>query len=160
MKPRALQPSFCLTIPLSKPQGIMSFICPWDRTRTQTYPFYFFNMYLFLRENEREHKWGRDRERERERIPSSVRPDTGLELMKCEITTWAEIKSWTLNQLSHSGALKTHLFLNILLLAGSLLINHFLSSWTCQPFSLVFLSVLRCHFAHTFHGTDSLTNIL
>ena len=31
-------------------------------------------------------------------------PDAGLDLMNYEIMTWAEIKSWTLNQLSHPGA--------------------------------------------------------
>ena len=49
------------------------------------------------------------RERERERIPSRLRvvstePDTGLHLMNHEIMSWAEIKSRTLNRLSHPGA--------------------------------------------------------
>ena len=48
-------------------------------------------------------------ERERERIPSrlhafSAEPDIGLELRNGEITTWAETKSWMLNQLSHPGS--------------------------------------------------------
>ena len=44
---------------------------------------------------------GRGRER-REKIPSrlyaiSTEPDVGLELMNCEITTWAETKSQMLS---------------------------------------------------------------
>ena len=51
----------------------------------------------------------RERERGRERIPSrfhtiSTEPYVGLDLTNCENTTWAEIKSQTLNQLSHPGA--------------------------------------------------------
>ena len=50
----------------------------------------------------------RGRERGRERIPSklwavSTQPDAGLKPKKHEIMTRAEIKSWTLNQLSHPG---------------------------------------------------------
>ena len=53
--------------------------------------------------------WEGRRDRERERIPSrlpadSVEPDAGLELTKGGITTGAEIKSQTLNCLSHPGA--------------------------------------------------------
>ena len=49
------------------------------------------------------------RERKRERIPSwlhnvSTEPDVGLDLMICEILTWAKIKSRMLNWLSHQGA--------------------------------------------------------
>ena len=49
------------------------------------------------------------REREGERLPSrfhaaSAEPDARLKLMNCEIMTSAEIKSQTLNQLSHPGA--------------------------------------------------------
>ena len=56
------------------------------------------------------HKQGKGkRERKEERIPSrlhavSTEPDVGLELTNHEIMTWAEIKSLTLNQLSHPGA--------------------------------------------------------
>ena len=44
----------------------------------------------------------------KKRTPSSLcavstEPDTGLEPMKYEIITWAEFKSWTLNQLSYPG---------------------------------------------------------
>ena len=51
-------------------------------------------------------------ERKGERIPSRLcavgsEPNMGLELMNHEIMTRAYIKSWTLNQLSHPGALKT-----------------------------------------------------
>ena len=44
-------------------------------------------------------------EREGERkIPSRLRTDSlGLDLMNREIMTWAEIKSPTLNRLSHPG---------------------------------------------------------
>ena len=37
--------------------------------------------------------------------------DPGLELTSGEIMTWAEIKSWMLNQLSHPGAPHCPLFL-------------------------------------------------
>lgn len=55
------------------------------------------------------------RERERERIPSrlrtaSIEPGSGLELTNCEILTWAAIKSWTLNQLSHPDTPLSQLF--------------------------------------------------
>ena len=48
------------------------------------------------------------RERGRERIPGrlcavSAEPNAGLELMNCEIMTWAETKSQMLNRLSHPG---------------------------------------------------------
>ena len=44
----------------------------------------------------------------RERILSSLRavstePDMGLKPTNCEIMTWTETKSWTLNWLSHPG---------------------------------------------------------
>ena len=41
---------------------------------------------------------------ERESHADSVEPNTGLDLTNCEIMTSVEIKSWTLNQLSHPGA--------------------------------------------------------
>ena len=48
-------------------------------------------------------------ERQRERIPSrlhavSTEPEAGIDPTNHEITTRVEIKSWTLNQLSHPGA--------------------------------------------------------
>ena len=54
---------------------------------------------------------GSERGREKERIPSrlhttSTEPDARLELVNCEIMTWAKIYSQMLNQLSHPGALK------------------------------------------------------
>ena len=60
------------------------------------------------RGRERGRERERERERERRRIPSrlcavSVEPNEGLDLTNCEIVTSAEIKSWTLNQLSHPG---------------------------------------------------------
>ena len=51
-------------------------------------------------------------EREREGIPSRLHtvhaePNVGLEPTNCEIVTWAKIKSWMLNWLSHSGITKS-----------------------------------------------------
>ena len=51
----------------------------------------------------------------RKRIPSKLptvgtEPDVGLQLMNLEIMTQAEIKSWTLNQLSYPGALENCYF--------------------------------------------------
>ena len=43
------------------------------------------------------------RGRERESCTVSTEPAVGLDLTNREITTWAEIKSWTLNWLSHPG---------------------------------------------------------
>ena len=50
----------------------------------------------------------RERERETERILSRLyavgtEPNVGLDLMNCEIMSWAEIKSQPLNRLSHPG---------------------------------------------------------
>ena len=66
------------------------------------YLFYFFKFIWFWeRERERERdstpEGGGEEQRGRERIPS---PDAGLG----EIMTWAQIKSWMLNWLSHPGA--------------------------------------------------------
>ena len=71
--------------------------------------------YLFIL-RDREKEWERESEweclhalgRGRERIPSrcqAVRaePAAGLDLTNCEIMTWAEMKSRTLNQMSHPG---------------------------------------------------------
>ena len=73
---------------------------------------FFKNVYVFI---------SREREWEKERIPSrlhtvSPEPDVGLELMNHEIMTRAETKSWTLNQLSHSGAPKRKILNNNLTL--------------------------------------------
>ena len=67
---------------------------------------------LFLRERVGEGQ----RERRRETIPSnlhaaSTKPDMGLEVLNHEIMTSAKIKSWTLNRLSHPGALVALKFL-------------------------------------------------
>ena len=66
------------------------------------------NIYLFLREKKSANR-GRA-ERGRHRILSrfhtiSMEPDTGLKPMNRKIMTWAKIKSWTLNWLSHPGTL-------------------------------------------------------
>ena len=61
----------------------------------------YFSVYLFLRE--RAHKYGRGREREREtecEAGSSLcaicsEPNAELELMNCEIMTWAEVRCLT-----------------------------------------------------------------
>ena len=54
------------------------------------------------------HKWGRGRETGRERIPDrlcavSTEPNVGLKFTNREIMIQAEIKSQTLNRLSHPG---------------------------------------------------------
>ena len=66
-----------------------------------------FKVYLCW-ERERAGEEQRERDRERERIPSrlhtvSAEPDAGLKPMNHEITTWAEVKSQTLNWMSHPG---------------------------------------------------------
>ena len=72
--------------------------------------FYFLVFILFyfiLRERERDHahvcvsRGGAERGREKGREnPKQV----GLHPMNCEIKTWAEIKSWMLNGLSHASS--------------------------------------------------------
>ena len=62
--------------------------------------------------------WG-----ERERIPSRLRPvstepNAEFEFTSHEIMTWAEIKSWTLNQLSHPGAPRMN-FYNVIIFCAS-----------------------------------------
>ena len=83
----------------------------WKRgmTANQLQEFFFKFIYLFW-QRERAGEGQRERHRERQRIPSrlwviSAEPDTGLHLTSVihEITTWADIKSWTLNQQSHPG---------------------------------------------------------
>ena len=70
------------------------------------YGTYFFLLMFILREHVSERGKGRER---RERIPRGsctqcTEPDTGLHLTNLEIMR-AEIKSQTLNRLSHAGAL-------------------------------------------------------
>ena len=80
--------------------------------------FIFLKCILILREKERkqalwerERKRERGRERGRKRIPSRLCADSiGRKLMNCEIIAWAKIKSWMLNQLSHSGAPRKYLY--------------------------------------------------
>ena len=78
-------------------------------------PFSFFVLNIFLnfiyfeREGESASREGAERERGRERIPRrlhavSREPRAGLKLMNREIMTWAQIKSRTLNWLSHPSA--------------------------------------------------------
>ena len=73
------------------------------------------------RERERERDHGGGEERGRDRTPRrclTVRaePNAGLDLTNREIMTWAKIKSWTLNRLSHPGAPVQWLFKNFFLL--------------------------------------------
>ena len=79
----------------------------WRQRTTHQFLQFFLNLF-----RERESMWAGEGQRERERrqrIPSrlstvSAEPHTGLDPMNCEITTWAEVKSWMLNWLSHPGA--------------------------------------------------------
>ena len=64
-------------------------------------------LFIYFREKKRErerpcvHRWG-EGQRERKRISSGLPTEHGA---RCwEILTWAKIKSWTLNWLSHPGA--------------------------------------------------------
>ena len=103
------QPSVC-SLPLRVSHGLLP--SPFPPFHIFIYFLFVFNVYyLFLRETES--KWGRGRETGRERIPSSLctvstEPDAGLEPMTHDIMTWAEIKSWMLDQLSRPGT--PHLF--------------------------------------------------
>ena len=70
--------------------------------------FYFFNFFLKCIYFARQREQRRGRDKGRERIPGrlcvvSTEPDVRLEPTNCEIVTWAETKSWMLNQLSHPG---------------------------------------------------------
>ena len=67
-----------------------------------------FQFSFFERKRDRACEQGRDRERRRERIRSrlhtaSTEPDTRLEGKNREIMNRAEVKSLTLNRLSHPG---------------------------------------------------------
>ena len=67
------------------------------------------------RERERACSWVEDGQRER--IPSSFHAQCGAQRRALshhhKITTWADIKSWTLNWLSHSGVLSLSKFKKI-----------------------------------------------
>ena len=78
--------------------------------------------------------WG-GAENERERVPSrfctvSEEPEVGLSLMNHEIMTWARIKNWMLNQLSHPGAPQP-LLLTMMILTSTYLPERFVSSPFC-----------------------------
>ena len=63
-----------------------------------------FKCLFFLRDREQENMQAG--EGQRKKIPSRLhlaRPNMGLKLTNREIITWAKIKSWTLNRLSHPG---------------------------------------------------------
>ena len=67
---------------------------------------FFLNVYSFLRDS----TWARGRERGRQRIQSRLRevsaePEVEPEPTNREIMTWAEIKSWMFNRLSHPAPL-------------------------------------------------------
>ena len=73
--------------------------------------FFFKFIYSFWeRERKRVSGVGEEREGERESQGGSTEPDAGLNPMNQEITTWAEIKSQTLNRMSHPGA-PLHMFI-------------------------------------------------
>ena len=89
---------------------------------------------------------GRGRERQRERISSrlcsvSAEPDLGLNPTNFEIITWAEIKSWMFNQLSHPGA--PTLFLNVSFFFFYL--SEFILHFVCLLFCLFILSLPPYH---------------
>ena len=66
------------------------------------FSFYFFKFtHLFLRQWVSTSEWGRGREEERY---SSRLPAQGTISQICDIMTWAKVKSWTLDRLSHLGA--------------------------------------------------------
>ena len=79
------------------------------RCGKEIYKFLKFFIYLFWeRERERTSEEG---QKERERIPgrlhtATTEPSVGLELTNHEIMTWDEIKSRSLNWLSHPGTLE------------------------------------------------------
>ena len=81
---------------------------------------FLFNVYLLLRERERErerergYEQGRGREREIENPKKALCCQWGVGCWvqshkNCEIMTWTEIKSQTLNLLSHPGAPQLHI---------------------------------------------------
>ena len=89
---------------------------------------------------------GRGSGRGRERIPGrlstvSMELDVGLELTNHEIMTWAEIKSWMLNQLSHPGAPHIWPFLCWGMFTLSQLCWEFLSKWM-----LYFIKCFLCNY--------------
>ena len=60
---------------------------------------------MFIFERERARPGEAQRERETDRLRTvSTEPDAGLSLTNHEMVTWAEVKSLTLNRLSHPGA--------------------------------------------------------
>ena len=77
-------------------------------TWSTSFFFFFFFFLLIYFERDRVCKQGWDTESKRERGSQvgtvHAEPDTGLELTNTEISTWAVIKSQSLNQLSHPGA--------------------------------------------------------
>ena len=115
----------------------------------------FLSVYLFIYERGRE-RGGGQRERGRQGIPSRLRavgagPDAGLELMNHEITALAEIKSRTLNRLSHPGVpdiwflLSEEVYLTpILLFKNYYLTGHEVTSEKCHFFFLKLLKLLNC----------------
>ena len=71
---------------------------------------FFFSVPWFSFERESMHACEQPRGRGRggkESCAVSTEPDAGLDPMNCEIMTWAQIQTWTLNQLSHPGTLTT-----------------------------------------------------
>ena len=84
---------------------IVSEDAKWYSYLEKNFQVFFFSLFI-SRERRRKEEWGRGRKRGRDRIPSrlctiSSEPHAGLYPTNCEIMTWAKIKSWTLNWLSH-----------------------------------------------------------
>lgn len=87
----------------------------WDNEcgnplKTEMILFFFFKIYVFIRDREST-KWGRDRG-ERISIRLHAQPPLRAQSHDSEIMTWPEIRSQTLNRLSHPGALEVTLLKN------------------------------------------------
>ena len=104
---------------------------------------FFFNIYLFWETAHVRHSetaWGKGRERGREsQEGSALESDAGLELTNHDIMTWAEIKSWMLNWLSHPGARQ---ILNILSIHQNVSFQKY--NLQCYYHTLTVTSVLGC----------------
>ena len=105
-------------------------------------------MFIFERERQTECKWARGRERGRHRIWSRLQdlschtePDAGLELMNCEIMTWAEVGRLT------NWATQAPLFLSFFL---NLQVNLMCPFWEdLLSHSILFYSFIRRYFRGT-----------
>lgn len=86
-------------------------LCNLKKKKRPIFP-YFLKILFIL---EKEHKWGRGKVRGGERIPNRPYTEHGArhrtQSQNLEFMTQAEIKSQTLNRLSHPGALPCFLFI-------------------------------------------------